>query len=963
LPPNWERKVTPRGRYYYYNVKTEESTWALENIDPDTGVLMSSVPESPFPTSEPLEAEAYHLHHHHHHQQQQQPVADERPSSLNSNNDDIAPQEPVTWQNLSYIIAHAIHKLKDSVRQGYNQNFFQDSTIVVHGIRMMLYVTQCLDKETSVHLNQHKNLRNLHRTLLAALAKLVLSTKVASSAWPTPESLTKLESDADEVLIAVRNFMTCAQEMEIQLKDVKPTLTDEPWRANPLNSMMGKSDMVTATLVLADNVRGAMSSFSESVSETFRQQDLNVTLEALNSNAPLMVAQFRNLSNTISDFLNTVEEMSHVAPELIKCKQPIYSAMGSLFIVSQSITSSELDQDQVQIARQRLEECFNAIEAGISDVVEMAKLQQQQPLVGERDTPTPTQKQYSHTSPVTTATASLLSVDTRDEDDGQSAKELANSIRKLDMGLSAQDEAIEAAEAKGAADGTISDGASYHSDTTLAHAGRQHRDSETSSRRDTLVASPTMTNTTLSTVASPLSPTGTGDFPPIISKGSAETSWFLKTNIDPNEMMFTLDGSVKGGTLHCLVQHLTQHDQLDSAFNSTFLLTYRSFCTTQELFNELFNRYQLAAPEELTPKDLEIWKEKKLKLVRLRVFNVIKSWLETYFNEEEDRPFLPEISHFTEHVIVESMKFGAEQLMKLIKKRMLAEDSSQIRKMKLSVRAEDMPPTILPKNMKRLKLLDLDPLELARQMTIMDFKLYNKIKPVECLDKNWGKPDTDQKHIAANVRASIEHSNQVTAWVTDSILSNYGDPKKRAYVVRHWVWVAERCRQLQNYNTCMAILSAFDNGSIGRLKRTWALLSARHMQVLQSIRRLMGSNRNFSEYRNMIHNINPPCIPFLGIYLQDLTFIEDGNSNFLKNSKNLINFAKRMKTAEVIRELQQHQSTHYMLTAVPDIQEFIKTHLHSSREEEELYKISLQAEPREKDEDTIARRLKESGFV
>ncbi|KAI8641390.1 ras guanine nucleotide exchange factor domain-containing protein [Parasitella parasitica] len=970
LPPNWVRNVTPKGRYYYYNVKTEEATWALENIDPDTGVLMSSVPESPFPAMDQKEKEeekeeeekeekeeeeeAYHP----------QPTADERPCSLNSDGDEIATQEPVTWQNLSYIIAHAIHKLKDSVRQGYNKNFFQDSTIVVQGIRMMLYVTQCLDKETSIHLNQHKNLRNLHRTLLAALAKLVLSTKVASSAWPTPESLTKLESDADEVLIAVRNFMTCAQEMEIQLKDVKPTLADEPWKANPLNSMIGRSDMVTATLVLADNVRGAMSSFSESVSETFRQQDLQVTLEVLNSNAPLMVAQFRNLSNTISDFLNTVEEMSQVAPELVKCKQPIYSAMGSLFIVSQSITSSELNQEQVQIARQRLEECFNAIEAGIGDVVEMAKQQQQQQqqqLGEEGDTPTPSQKLNSHASPATTATASLFSV----EDDGQSAKELANSIRQLDMGSNAPTEATE---------DTLSDGGSCHSDMTSDQAGQQNKDAKSATFfgedptgavrcRDTLVTSPTMSNMTVSTATSPLSPTGTGNFSTIVTKGGVETPWFLIPNIDPNEMMFTLDGSVKGGTLHCLVQHLTQHDQLDSAFNSTFLLTYRSFCTTQELFDELFNRYQLPAPEELTPKDLEIWKEKKLKLVRLRVFNVIKSWLETYFNEEEDRPFLPEIIHFTEHVIVESMKFGAEQLMKLIKKRMLAEDSSQIRKMKLSVRAEDMPVPILPKNMKRMKILDLDPLELARQMTIMDFRLYNKIKPVECLDKNWGKPDTDQKHIAANVRASIEHSNQITAWVTDSILSNNGDPKKRAYVVRHWIYVAEKCRQLHNYNTCMAILSAFDNGSIGRLKRTWALLSARHMQVLQSIRKLMGSNKNFSEYRNMIHNVNPPCIPFLGIYLQDLTFIEDGNANFLKKSKNLINFAKRMKTAEVIRDLQQHQSTHYMLAAVPDIQEFIKTHLHSSREEEELYKISLIAEPREKDEDTIARRLKESGFA
>ncbi|KAK4509955.1 DNA mismatch repair protein Mlh1 [Mucor velutinosus] len=979
LPPNWVRKVTPKGRFYYCNIKTEETTWALENIDPDTGVLMSSVPESAFPTTHPSQDE------NHHEQTTAAPPPHKRTSrssSVENGSSEIMFQGPVTWQNLSSIIAHAIHSLKDSVRQGYTKYFCQDSIQIVHGIRMLLYVSQCLDKETSIHLKQHKNLRSLHRSLLAAVAKLVLSTKVASSAWPTPESLAKLESDSDDVLIAVRNFMTCAQDMRIQLKDVKPVLTDSPWRTSPLTSMMGKSDMVTATLVLADNVRGAMASFSESVGETFHQQDLKMTLETLKANAPLLVAQFRNLSNTTSHFLNTVEEMSQTTPELTQCKQPIYAAMGSLFVVSQSITSSELNEEQVQMARQRLEECLRTIESGIKDVVDMAKhqpSQQQsqipQPLqpphiAEERDTPTPTQRLYmnaSQLSPTTTATTHALSLESRDDEEDQSAEELANNIRRLDIGLNTL-----MANPIEVADDVLSDSSSYHSDMTASQAVRQHKDMKIAKffgedtiaaarRRDTVLTSPTMTNASLSPTTNSLLQTGTSTASAIGTAATTETPWFLQSDVDTTEMIFNMEGNVKGGTLHCLVQRLTQHDQLDSKFNTTFLLTYRSFCTTQELFNELFNRYQLPAPEELTPEELELWKEKKLKLVRLRVFNVIKSWLETYFNEEEDRPILPEISHFTEHVIVESMKFGAEQLAKLIKKRMLAEDSSQIRKMKLNVRTADMPVPILPKNMKRIKLLELDPHELARQMTIMDFRLYNKIKPVECLDKNWGKPDSDQNHIAANVKASIEHSNQVTAWVTDSILSKE-EVKKRAVVLKHWIFVAERCRLLNNYNTCMAILSAFDNGSIGRLKRTWELISARTMQILQNIRRLMGANRNFSEYRDIIHKVNPPCIPFLGIYLQDLTFIEDGNANFLKKSNNLINFAKRMKTAEVIRDLQQYQSTHYMLTAVPDIQEFIKTHLQSSREEEELYNLSLRLEPRERGEDTIARRLKESGL-
>lgn len=151
---------------------------------------------------------------------------------------------------------------------------------------------------------------------------------------------------------------------------------------------------------------------------------------------------------------------------------------------------------------------------------------------------------------------------------------------------------------------------------------------------------------------------------------------------------------------------------------------------------------------------------------------------------------------------------------------------------------------------------------------------------------------------------------------------------------------------MNNYNTCMAILSAFDNSAIGRLKKTWELVSSRTSQSLAQIRKLMGSNRNFTEYREMIHSVNPPCIPFLGIYLQDLTFIEDGNPDLLKKSSNLINFAKQQKSAEVIREIKQFQSPPYIFHVVPEIQDFIKFQLETSRDVDFLYERSLELEPR-----------------
>ncbi|RCH79722.1 hypothetical protein CU098_005826, partial [Rhizopus stolonifer] len=358
--------------------------------------------------------------------------------------------------------------------------------------------------------------------------------------------------------------------------------------------------------------------------------------------------------------------------------------------------------------------------------------------------------------------------------------------------------------------------------------------------------------------------------------------------------------------------------------------------------------------------EASVWEEKKLKLVRLRVFNVLKNWLEFYYYED-DSVLLDRLLDFTQTNIRNTLKFSNGQLESLIEKRRntKATENGSLKKMILTL--PDPPEPILPKNRRRFKLLDIDPLEMARQLTIMDFKFYSAIRPIECLDKAWSVQD-DENNLAVNVRASIEYCNQVTSWVSDVILSQT-DIKKRSVLIKYWVQVAERCRALNNFNTCMAILSAFDNSSVGRLKRTWEAVGTRTTQILQDIRKLMGANRNFNAYRVFIHSINPPCIPFLGIYLQDLTFIEDGNSNELKKSKDLINFAKRAKTAEVIREIQQYQSSLYQLKPVEELQDFIKHNLKSTRDEEQLYKESLKLEPREREDEKITRLLQESGFL
>ena len=70
-----------------------------------------------------------------------------------------------------------------------------------------------------------------------------------------------------------------------------------------------------------------------------------------------------------------------------------------------------------------------------------------------------------------------------------------------------------------------------------------------------------------------------------------------------------------------------------------------------------------------------------------------------------------------------------------------------------------MPPPVLPKVKTDLTLADIDPLELARQITHIEHNLFRAIQAKECLNQSWNKPDL--KHRSPNIIAFIHRFNSV----------------------------------------------------------------------------------------------------------------------------------------------------------------------------------------------------------
>lgn len=248
---------------------------------------------------------------------------------------------------------------------------------------------------------------------------------------------------------------------------------------------------------------------------------------------------------------------------------------------------------------------------------------------------------------------------------------------------------------------------------------------------------------------------------------------------------------LRGGTLIALVEQLTRHDRLDSHFNNTFLLTYRSFTTASELFETLVKRFSIQPPPGISQGEYNTWVEKKQKPIRFRVVNILKSWFDSYWmenNDDTNNELLRRVYSFAKDSIATSNDPRSGPLMTSIERRIKGHDPG---KGLVPTQNSSMPTPIMPKNMKKLKFLDIDPTEFARQLTIIESRLYGKIKPTECLNKTWQrKLGPDDPEPAANVKALILHSNQLTNWVAEMIL-NQSDVKKRVVVIKHFVSVAD----------------------------------------------------------------------------------------------------------------------------------------------------------------------------
>lgn len=396
---------------------------------------------------------------------------------------------------------------------------------------------------------------------------------------------------------------------------------------------------------------------------------------------------------------------------------------------------------------------------------------------------------------------------------------------------------------------------------------------------------------------------------------------------------------IKCANLAKLIERVTYHSVYDNNFLYAFLLTYRSFTTPEVLLNKLIERFNVVPPEGA---DFYTFKETMLDPIRLRVCQVIRYWIEKHFYDfENDKERISRLEKFIDVIEKSRMDSTAKQLRKILDK-MQNEDNSDEKNL-FFTQPPPKPLTVKSKKGKTgssVEILDWPSMEIARQMTIVEYELFRKIQPKECLNQAWNQANRAQK--APGISAMINRFNEVSLWCS-AVIVKQENPKKRMKTLKKIIKLADRFKELHNFNGIFEIFAGLTSNSVYRLRKTWDALPQKTKNTYRELDSLISRDLNYKTIREEVNLVSPPLIPYIGLYLSDLTFIEDGNPKEI-NSK--INFIKCRKLAQLIRSLQTYQQTSYRLQIVPELREPLLAL--ENLTEEELYKLSLLREERKK---------------
>ncbi|XP_017263213.1 rap guanine nucleotide exchange factor 1b isoform X8 [Kryptolebias marmoratus] len=373
---------------------------------------------------------------------------------------------------------------------------------------------------------------------------------------------------------------------------------------------------------------------------------------------------------------------------------------------------------------------------------------------------------------------------------------------------------------------------------------------------------------------------------------------------------------VRAGSGDILLVHATETDRKDLVlYCEAFLTTYRTFITPEDLIKKLHYRYTTFCHSP------DIFKKR----VSKNTFFVLVRVVDELCLVELTEDILKQLMDLVFTLVCN----GELSLARVLRKNIL----DKVEQKKLLRYTNSLKPLAARGVSARPGTLhDFRSHEVADQLTLLDAELFYKIEIPEVL--LWAKEQNEEK--SPNLTQFTEHFNNMSYWVR-SLIIQQEKAQDREKLLLKFIKIMKHLRKLNNFNSYLAILSALDSAPIRRLE--WQKQTS---EGLEEYCTLIDSSSSFRAYRAALAEVEPPCIPYLGLILQDLTFVHLGNPDLIDGK---VNFSKRWQQFNILDSMRRFQQVHYELKRNEDIISFFND-FSDHLAEEALWELSLKIKPR-----------------
>ncbi|SCU80161.1 LAME_0B01838g1_1 [Lachancea meyersii CBS 8951] len=210
-------------------------------------------------------------------------------------------------------------------------------------------------------------------------------------------------------------------------------------------------------------------------------------------------------------------------------------------------------------------------------------------------------------------------------------------------------------------------------------------------------------------------------------------------------------------------------------------------------------------------------------------------------------------------------------------------------------------------------ILMYDSKSIAEQLTLVEREILNEIDWKELLDlkvshsflsvTSWLQLLLQNVNLSG-IDLAIARFNLTVDWVISEIVLTT-DNRLRRNTIQRFIHVADHCGKFQNYNTLMQIVLALSSLVAQSFRDAWRLIEPGDVLIWESLKNIPSLEKNYQNIRGLLNSIDPlkGCIPFIVVYLSDLTLNSEKN-NWIVNNQ-VLNYSKFQTNVQIVKNFIQ----------------------------------------------------------